>query len=329
MDQRVSGKDEETLRYFRMGDLIVDVAAREVRKLDGTPVDVSGKSYQLLEVLVRAAPEAVTLADIHAAVWGNTQVSDDTVRQRVKLLRQALGTPEGGGNYIRVEHGAGYAVDAVPVRARVKRRSVPKFLLPFMIFLVVATPVAAYLWAQMQPPTPARIYVQPFEALAAEDTYVAVGFTSELIDKLVPIAGLSVSGSGSANNDRLKAVVEGSVRRELDKLHVSVRLIDARSGDYLWARQYEDRSQGDIFEIQANIAAHVALILQMTLDDTAYEAIQKGPTSSVEAYYAYMLGRGHMTAGDKEEARAAFGKALEADPAFELAQKALVATNEN
>lgn len=323
MEQSLKDGAAGPARFYQMGELIVDLELRQVSTAKGRPLEVSGKSFALLEVLVKAAPETVSHADLHSSVWSDTHVSDDTVRQRVKLLRQALGAEAGEAAYVRAEHGEGYSVLARPVRVRMQRRSVPKFLIPLMLLLVIAVPIAAFLFGQRADDVAQRVYVQPFVALEPADTFLAAGFTGELVDKLVPLSGLSVTASRDPSVGDAMAFIEGSIRRTKDHLHVAVRIVDARSGDYLWVKRYDDKILGDIYAVQASIAAHVALILKSSLDDAVYAEIEAGPTGNVEAYYAYLIGKGHLVKGDFAAAKREFEKALIADPAFALAGAAL------
>jgi len=74
---------------YRVGDLSVDVGAATVER-DGEPLKLPGLSFDLLVALARHAPDVVdhdTLAD---EVWSQVVVSDETIMQRVTLLRRAL-----------------------------------------------------------------------------------------------------------------------------------------------------------------------------------------------------------------------------------------------
>lgn len=79
----------------------------------------------------------------------------------------------------------------------------------------------------------------------------------------------------------------------------------------------------DIYEIQANIAAHVALILKVNFDDAIYKLIAQGPTNNIDAYYYYIQGLALTNSGKQELAKQAFSAALVADPNFTLAKESL------
>jgi DNA-binding winged helix-turn-helix (wHTH) protein len=74
---------------YRLGDLTIDTGRQLVsRAVD--PIPLPKLSYDLLLVLVRAAPNVVSLDELMRLVWPGIIVSPETVSQRVKLLRDAL-----------------------------------------------------------------------------------------------------------------------------------------------------------------------------------------------------------------------------------------------
>ena len=75
---------------YRVGDLTVDVASGVVKRGD-YPVLLSRLTFDLLVALVRRAPDTVRREELLATVWPNEFVGDDTLSQRVRLLREALG----------------------------------------------------------------------------------------------------------------------------------------------------------------------------------------------------------------------------------------------
>src|SRR5271170_1795622 len=74
---------------FHVDDLIVDVGRCRVMRAD-VDLKLPGLSFDLFVVLVRAAPNVVTVRRLMDSVWPDAVVSPETVSQRVKLLRTAL-----------------------------------------------------------------------------------------------------------------------------------------------------------------------------------------------------------------------------------------------
>jgi tetratricopeptide (TPR) repeat protein len=111
-------------------------------------------------------------------------------------------------------------------------------------------------------------------------------------------------------------VLTGGVRKDGDRLRVSVELVSAADGFELWSETY-DRPVGDVFAIEDDIAARVSEALRLTLGVGALEA--GSGTRNFEAYDHYLRGRAYAAQSGAEALSAAleeFRRATEADPAF-------------
>lgn len=325
MNQTFTDKDKGLPRYYRIGNLTLDVASKSLTRANGELISIAGKNYLLLEALAKASPNNLSVDQIHACVWKNTKVSDDTVRQRIKLLRQAIGVNSADEAYIQVAHGEGYSVKAHPIEEHqsLHKMTYRRLTLVTAAVIIVASILAISFLRQDE----LVVSVKSFTPTEQEDNLLANGFTEELIDKLIPIEGLTVTQYSAVQPRRTKAVIEGNIHKTEDQLSVSVRIVEAQTGEYLWNKKYEEKLPSDIYDVQANIAAHVALILKVTFDDDIYNEIAQGPTANIDAYYDYVRGLGLENAGKKDQAKLAFQSALLADPGFKLAKEALVKLN--
>lgn len=101
-DPRGSGR-------YLVGDLVLDAGRHQVSRGD-KPLELTRLSYRLLSALVEAAPNVLSHDELVDRVWDGSVVSPETVTQRVKLLRQALGDDAASPQYIRVVRGTGYAL---------------------------------------------------------------------------------------------------------------------------------------------------------------------------------------------------------------------------
>jgi DNA-binding winged helix-turn-helix (wHTH) protein len=90
------------------GDCVLDRDRRVLTRHDAV-VHTSPKLLALLELLVDAAPRAVTKDEIHKAIWPNTFVAEATLTSLVAELRDALGDPAKNPRLLRTVHGYGYA----------------------------------------------------------------------------------------------------------------------------------------------------------------------------------------------------------------------------
>lgn len=95
-----------------LGDLQVDLGARRVSR-DGVELQLGRLSFDLLEALIRASPSALSNEQIVAHVWSGDAVTDENIKQRVSLLRRALGQ-EAGREYVETLRGYGYRLAEEP-----------------------------------------------------------------------------------------------------------------------------------------------------------------------------------------------------------------------
>jgi TolB-like protein len=155
------------------------------------------------------------------------------------------------------------------------------------------------------PEIPAKsIAVLPFESLSAnkDDTYFADGVQDEILNNLAKIAQLKVISRTSVMQYRADAkrdlrhiasalgvanVLEGTVRRDGNRVRVSIELVEARDDKTTWADSF-DRDLTDIFAIQSEVAQTVATKLAATLSPEEKRNIKSKPTDNLEAYDLYL-----------------------------------------
>jgi len=111
---RIAVPPMPTLRGYRLADLEIDFAMRRVLRGDAD-LNVGGLSYDLLRYLVEQGERAVGFDELIEQVWAPAVVNEETVTQRVKLLRQALGDDGRNPRYIRSVRGRGYQLCSAPL----------------------------------------------------------------------------------------------------------------------------------------------------------------------------------------------------------------------
>src|SRR5215469_1818578 len=113
---------------YQVDDLIIDLAPRRVRRA-GTVIRLQALSFDLLVALVRAAPNLVSFDQLNERVWPGLVIAPETIVQRVKLLRGALGDDPHAPRYIEGVRGRGYRLVA-EVRPVAEPLSVPESIGP-------------------------------------------------------------------------------------------------------------------------------------------------------------------------------------------------------
>jgi TolB-like protein/DNA-binding winged helix-turn-helix (wHTH) protein/Flp pilus assembly protein TadD len=113
---------------YQVDDLIIDLAPRRVRRA-GTVIPLKALSFDLLVTLGRAAPNLVSFEQLSEHVWPGLVVTPETIVQRVKLLRSALGDDANAPRYIEGVRGRGYRMLA-EVRPLTESQGTPEFIGP-------------------------------------------------------------------------------------------------------------------------------------------------------------------------------------------------------
>lgn len=101
--------------HYRLDDLRVDVARQSVIRNGSQVLDVSGLSFRLLHFLLAQGTRVVGFDELITQVWAPAHVNEETVTQRVRLLRQALGDDGRQARYLRSVRGQGYQLCSEPV----------------------------------------------------------------------------------------------------------------------------------------------------------------------------------------------------------------------
>ncbi len=183
-------------------------------------------------------------------------------------------------------------------------------------------------------PPPRSVAVLAFSNLSGDPAqdYFAQGLSEEIIDALsrvdtVQVAARSSAFSfkgGSATVDDIArrlnvgAVVEGSVRRDGQRLRITVQLVNAVTGFQFWSRSY-DRDITGVLALQGDIAAAIVGSLKVTLLADTAARLTAGGTSNQAAFEAYLRGARLMeriTRASAHAALAAFDDAIRLDPLY-------------
>jgi TolB-like protein/DNA-binding winged helix-turn-helix (wHTH) protein len=114
---------------YQVDDLTVELAPRRVRRA-GTVIPLKALSFDLLVTLVRAAPNLLSFDQLSERVWPGLVVTPETIVQRVKLLRDALGDDPQVPRYIEGVRGRGYRMIAAEVRPLTERPGTPEPVVP-------------------------------------------------------------------------------------------------------------------------------------------------------------------------------------------------------
>jgi adenylate cyclase len=133
--------------------------------------------------------------------------------------------------------------------------------------------------------------------------------------------GQSVDVKRVARDLGVRYVLEGSVRRSGARVRVVAQLIDAGSGNHIWAERY-DRALEDVFVVQDEIAMAVVSAIHPAVADAEQKRALRKPPESLDAWEAYQRGLWHMSkfsGADSERAAQFLERAISLDPTFAAA----------
>jgi TolB-like protein/Tfp pilus assembly protein PilF len=214
---------------------------------------------------------------------------------------------------------------------------------------LIAAALAVSAWFLFRQPVPAEksIAVLPFANFSddKENAFFADGIQDDILTSLAEIKDLKVISRSSVMQFRNVAaqnlhaiskildvanVLEGSVRREGDRVVVNVQLIDALRDRNIWANRY-DRKLVDSLGLQGELATEIADALRVRLSPEEKARIGTKPTENADAYVFYLRAN-HIERNpdtmleDYRAARDLYMKAIALDPNFALAHARLAST---
>ncbi|MBI3050624.1 MAG: winged helix-turn-helix domain-containing protein [Acidobacteria bacterium] len=302
---------------LRFGSFELDIRSRELRS-GGSRVRLQEQPFEILRMMLERPGDVVTREELRRRLWpeGTFVDFEHSLNAAVKRLRAALGDEADNPRFVETLPRRGYR------------------------FIGALAPEGADTVAGTLPRV--RLAVLPFTNLSERTAqeYFADGLTEEMIAQLgqrcrgrigVVARWSSMVFKGTTARAReigralgADFLLEGSVRREAERVRITVRLIDASTETQLWAETYE-RDLTDCLSVQADVAARVADSLAVELvPDAPIDG--QAPTTSVSAYHEYLKGRYYWNQWLRpdddlgDQALACYAEALRIDPRFAPAQ---------
>jgi adenylate cyclase len=310
------------LTTFRFAAFTLDPARNRVVD-DNGPVELRPKTFDVLRHLVENADRLLTKEELMRAVWPNVVVTDDSLKRCMSEIRMALG--DNDQHIIKTVPRRGY-IFAVPVTQ-------------------VSSAATAGMPVELDRPS---IAVLPFANMSGDpdQEYFSDGMSEDLTTMLSKFAGLLVIARNSAFQFKgrhldakqtgrelsVRYLLEGSVRRNANRVRITAQLVESATGQHLWADAY-DRELADVFAVQDDVARSIVVTLIAHVTKSEIERARRKPPQQLVAYDLYLRGipmiknlprdkRGEMIAA----ARALFEQSTKLDAAFAPAYHALADT---
>jgi TolB-like protein/tetratricopeptide (TPR) repeat protein len=277
------------LQYW-FEDFVLDCDRRELRR-GAVLLPIEAQVFDLLVFLVTNHHRVVSKDDVLASVWGGRIISESTLFSRINAARRAVGDSGDQQRLIRTITGKG-----VRFVGAVHEQHAPGSLAEGPTGTAVTEPPIAL----CEKPS---IAVLPFANLSgeAEQEYFTDGLVEEVLTALNRIRWLFVIARNSSFRYKRRAVdvkrngrelgahyvLEGSVRKFGNRVRITAQLIDTTKGVYLCADRFDGRLE-DVFELQDNVAARIAEVVEPALQAAEAARSPDRPTTDVGADDCYV-----------------------------------------
>jgi TolB-like protein/DNA-binding winged helix-turn-helix (wHTH) protein len=292
----------------------LDDKARTLRK-NGTLVKLHDQPFELLLALVERAGEVVSREDLRRRLWpADTFVDyDNSLNNALSRLRDCLEDGPAGPRFIETVPRRGYrfvAALAATSPATPGPRRARRWVLPLAGAVAILALVAAGQWLGRSSPGPEgrqRLIVLPLENLTGDPAldYLVEAIGEDLIthigrlspQRLAVIARTTAATYAKAQMpiSRVRSeldvdhVVEGAVRREQRRLHVTVRLIRASDESQVWAEMFDAGSEPTAAFFR-DVTTRTAGAVATALGESA-AVVVRAATLSTEAFDAWLRAR--------------------------------------
>jgi TolB-like protein len=304
--------------HYHFGPFRLDPAAGILYRKN-EPTMLGQRAVALLQMLLDNAGVPVSKNALVKAGWGGLAVADNNLTVQIAALRRILEEGAGGANWIETLPRRGYryvgpevATDNSPAAATTR-----------------TSPLAL--------PNKPSVAVLPFSNLSGdpEQEYFADGMVEDIIAGLSRIKWLFVIARNSSFTYRGKAVdlkrvarelgvrylLQGSLRKDSNRVRISTQLIEAETGGHVWAERY-DRPLDDIFALQDEITLSVVGAIEPSLRRAEFERVKRKRPESLDAYDLVLKAQPDVDSGIPErvtEALLLLEQALVLDPSYALA----------
>jgi TolB-like protein len=283
----------------------------------GQRVPIGRRGALLLEMLLRQQGEIIAKEELIDAAWTGRAVEESNLSVQIALLRKAIGLADGREWIVTIPR-VGYCFRAQPEEP--DRLGTPRERL--------------------------SVAVLPFASLGLDEEkdFFADGLADEIIATLSKVPGLVVIARTSsfvyrgrsvdirriADELGVRFILEGSVRRNRNRVRIIGQLCDGTTGRQLWSEKY-DRDFSDTFSLQDDVARRIGTELLTVLNPieaAEWPVFSSAGTTSADAYQAYLRGRA-MQRGATQNADVfqrtveCFRRAIAYDPGYAAPYAAL------
>jgi len=284
------------------------------------PTVLGQRAVALLRLLLERAGAPVSKNALIEAAWPGLAIEDSNLTVQIAALRRVFEEAAGGASWIETLPRRGYRY----VGPVVAPGNPP----------AAANPQRSPALAMPDKPS---VAVLPFSNLSGdlEQDYFADGMVEDIIAGLSRIKWLFVVARNSSfiykgttvdvkrvgNELGVRYLLQGSLRKDGNRVRISAQMIDAESGGHLWTERF-DRPLDDIFALQDEIALNVIGAIEPSLRRAEVERVKRKRPDSLDAYDLVLQAQADVYSGMPAQVTKALvllERALALDPTYALA----------
>ena len=277
----------------------------------------------VLACLARNAPNPVAKEKLLQQVWPDTFVGEGVLTRSIFELRRVFEDQAKDPRIIQTiaKHGYRLVAPVTPASSRVE-----------IIPSVAHSPMPS----DASPVDRIAVFPLANPDGSPDAEYLLSGIPGGIIRGLSPLPGLTVVAGGTVPGDgnqecaaqafgrrfSIGTALQGRLLERRTKLRLQVDLVDTKTGEELWADQY-DRDFRELFLVQDDVVNNVSKQLRLNVGE---DRLNKRYTENAEAYQLYLRGRHWLESRTAEGLRKSveyFKKAIQADPQYALAHAEL------
>lgn len=298
---------------YEFGSFRLDVGATMLFRR-GEPALLGGRAVALLRLLLERAGSPLSKDALIEAAWPGLAVEDSNLTVQIAALRRSL-EQDGGAGWIETLPRRGYRYVGPAVRrSETSARETKAPELPI--------------------PERPSIAVLPFEQ-SGDASWLADGMVDDIITGLSRIKWIFVTARNSSFVYRgvavdvkqvgrdlgVRYVLQGSARRDGNRVRITVHLADSTTGVQISAQRY-DRTLEDVFALQDEIALAVVGAIEPNLRTAEFERVRRKRPERLDAYELVLRAQPDVDSGMPGRAETALPllmRALAIEPVYALA----------
>lgn len=322
---------------FVFSDHKVDVDRREIVRA-GASIPVEPQVFDLLVYLLQNRERVVSRDDLIESIWGGRIVSESTLTSRINAARKTIGDSGKDQRLIRTfsRKGIRFVGETQELSATANSSKEQPFETED-----TSQPLLPPLGTLDRP----AIAVLPFTNMSdsAESEYFSDGIGEDIITALSKQRWFYVIARNSSFSYKNKSfhlkqvgeelgvryVVEGSVRKDGERIRITAQLNDVTTGSHLWAERY-DRLLTDVFAVQDEITQAIVAAIEPQLYAAENLHARRKTPDNMDAWDLVMRALSHywrVTRQDNVVAQALLEKAISIDPNYGQALGSLAASH--